>query len=167
MVIEQEHHREALISWRIGGGIVAPVGRAQLPPHELPPEAKTVQIDGLDAYHVTLIRRSVMVPHEQVILRVWSWITNHTPRIPEPRFSAETIVTGGEDGAPRFWIAILDNQDEYQTVVDELVGVVDHALRSVGCVDFIHKPLDKPFHVTLANNLYGDPFASRNRACTF
>ncbi len=146
------------ISWRPGGGIVVPVGWEQLLPHELPPEAKSVHFDGQDAYHVTLIRRSVMVPHEQVIPRVWLWITEHAPQIPEPRFSTDIKMTGGEGGAPRYWIALLDNQEEYQMVVNELVDVVERALRRIGYAGFIHEPLNKRFHVTLANDREGDPF---------
>jgi len=149
------------IRWRPDGGIVAPVDREQLTPHRLPPEAKTVHFGDLDAFHLTLIRRSVMVPHKKVISKVWSCITVHAPRIPEPRFS---IVREEKNGVKRFWIAVLDNQDEYQKVVDELVGVVERALCDIDYTGFIHEPLDKPFHVTLANNLNGDPFAKNNRA---
>ncbi|HIF58420.1 MAG TPA: bifunctional (p)ppGpp synthetase/guanosine-3',5'-bis(diphosphate) 3'-pyrophosphohydrolase [Rhodospirillales bacterium] len=166
---EQSNNGGAQINWVSGGGIVLPVERTQLPPHnELPPEATTVHFDGVDAYHVTLIRKSVMLPHEQAMLRseVWSWISDHAPQIPEPIFSGDIELKGGENGETQRWFTLLDNQDEYQKVVDKLVGVVERALYHESIANFIHKPLDHNFHVTLANDKGGDPLAGNNRLTT-
>jgi hypothetical protein len=52
------------------------------------------------------------------------------------------------------------NADAYSKYLRVLVDLIDHTLQTAGYRPFINPEMDRPFHLTVANDKGGDPMRS-------
>lgn len=148
------------LHWRPDGGIVAIVPENTLPEYVLPSEATRIQLDGKPAFHVTLIARRVMQPYKDAMTTLWPAIADAAPEPPVARLSPELKKAFEEEKQKTSWYVNVINADAYREYLRRLVDLIDHKLQNAGYPRFINPELDRPFHLTVANDRGGDPMGS-------
>ena len=148
------------LNWRPGGGIVAFVPEDTLPEYDLPPEATRIQLDGKPAFHVTLIGRRVMEPYKDAMTTSWPAIAAAAREPPVAQLSSELKKACNKEKQKTSWFVDVINADAYRNYLRDLVALIDHNLQTAGYGPFINPVMDRPFHMTVANDRGGDPMCS-------
>ena len=148
------------LHWRPGAGIVASVPEDTLPEYMLPSEATRIQVDGKPAFHVTLIARRVMEPYQDAMKTLWPTIAGDAPEAPVAQLSPELKKACDEKKGKTSWYVDVINANAYREYLRVLVDLIDRKLQNAGYPRFINPEMDRPFHLTVANDKGGDPKGS-------
>jgi len=158
VVFDEGAKRSAeLPAWVPDGGVVLDVHSAsqgcQLPSDATP----------LPSFHVTLLGRRVFLDQQEAMARVWESARPTLPVPPQAEFDA--AIHEAVDENRKTWFLHVVNQIAFRSYVRELTKILDGAFSRLRGTRFTNSETDRYFHMSIANNLGGDPMKSIGSIC--
>ncbi len=101
-----------------------------------------------------------MEPYKDAMTTLWPAIAADAPEPPVAQLSPELIKAFDEEKQKTSWFVEVINADAYREYLRVLVALIDHTLQTAGYRPFINPMMDRPFHLTVANDKGGDPMCS-------
>ena len=101
-----------------------------------------------------------MEPYKEEMKTLWPAIAAAAPEPPVAQLSPELKKACDEEKQKTSWFVDVINADAYSEYLCDLVELIDHHLQTAGYRPFINPEMDRPFHLTVANDKGGHPMDS-------
>ena len=91
---------------------------------------------------------------------LWPAIAAVAPEPPDAQLSPALDNAVNAEKQKMSWFVKVINADAYREFLRDLVALIDRKMQTAGYPPFVNPMMDRPFHVTVANDQGGDPMGS-------